>query len=261
LRRPSDKSKMSFEPSTLGSGADLFKDNPDDLGSKVNFMFDMPIDPSLPTPPRRNRASGGVIDLSAGRQAKDFTKDDPKDMTYARRIALGLISQRWYNPKVVKVKPLNSSASKDESIEEKNNAPSLEQGWGYFEHVTLPRYIVEANHSESIAGRCCNRVKLLNAKLEKAEQGESYLQSKLYDPFFTALDQMGDFGLGFGLYFSTLRAIALVTFVAGLVSIPNMLYFSGEEYSNGQEGVHWALKGSVSFLLCFRQVRFVSRCF
>jgi hypothetical protein len=46
-----------------------------------------------------------------------------------------------------------------------------------------------------------------------------------------------------------LRAAAIVTFCAGLVSVPNMLYFSGPKYSNKQEGVYWALKGSVSFYI------------
>ena len=207
-------------------------------------MFDLPQDPSKAT--RRNRPSGGVVELAVVRTPRDFTKDDRKDMTYGRRVALALMSNRWYNPRVKQVNPTDHPQSSVESADNKTKGPSLEQGWGYFEHVTLPRYIVESNYSASLVGKCCARTKLLNEKLEKAEPGEMYLGSRLYDPFFTALDQMGDFGLGFGLYFSTLRAVAIVTFLAGLVSLPNMLYFRGEEYSNYQEGVPWALKGSVS---------------
>lgn len=39
-----------------------------------------------------------------------------------------------------------------------------------------------------------------------------------------------DFGLGIGLYFSTLRAIAFITFIAGLVSVYNIVYFASSEY-------------------------------
>jgi hypothetical protein len=39
-----------------------------------------------------------------------------------------------------------------------------------------------------------------------------------------------DFGLGIGLYFSTLRAITFITFAAGLVSMYNILYFASDEY-------------------------------
>jgi hypothetical protein len=36
--------------------------------------------------------------------------------------------------------------------------------------------------------------------------------------------------LGIGLYFSTLRAIAFITLIAGCLSIPNILYFNSDEY-------------------------------
>ena len=39
-----------------------------------------------------------------------------------------------------------------------------------------------------------------------------------------------DFGLGIGLYFSTLRAITFITLLAGVVSIYNILYFASDEY-------------------------------
>jgi hypothetical protein len=36
--------------------------------------------------------------------------------------------------------------------------------------------------------------------------------------------------LGIGLYFSTLRAICVITFIAGLINIYNILYFASDEY-------------------------------
>lgn len=44
--------------------------------------------------------------------------------------------------------------------------------------------------------------------------------------------QLGDFGLGFGLYFSTLRAIGYILFVAGLISTFNIYFFASVNYRN-----------------------------
>lgn len=67
-------------------------------------------------------------------------------------------------------------------------------------------------------------------KLEKAEPGDHEHQTRLYDPIFTPHNQLGDFGLGIGLYFSTLRAIGIITFVGGLMSTYNMSYFASDAY-------------------------------
>ena len=56
---------------------------------------------------------------------------------------------------------------------------------------------------------------------------------------------MGDFGLGIGLYFATLLALAVLTLIAGLVNVPNILYFASDEYSDGQTTItNPLLKGS-----------------
>lgn len=44
--------------------------------------------------------------------------------------------------------------------------------------------------------------------------------------------QLGDFGLGFGLYFSTLRAIGYILFIAGLISVFNIYFFASGRYSS-----------------------------
>jgi len=87
--------------------------------------------------------------------------------------------------------------------------------------------------------------------LDRAEPGESKLPTKLYSPFFTPLSQLGDFGIGVGLYFSSLRAVAFITLIAGLISIPNILYYASDKYSNSQPGVNFLLKGSA---ICTEQV-------
>ena len=59
------------------------------------------------------------------------------------------------------------------------------------------------------------------------------------------------FSSSIGLYFSTLRAITVLTFLCGLLNIPNFMYFSGPIYSNGQPGVTNLLKGSA---ICTEEV-------
>ncbi len=240
----------------------MFADNPLGVDSDKDELAEVSIDLGAPIfRPRPGKAPdtravedewGQWEDLGI-QTALDFTKDEPREMTFGRRIALSLMSRSWYNPRVNVAPPLKGGNLDDTNgVVENSNAaievqnkpivgPSLERAWGYFEHVTLPRYI-----SSNKRKGCCDRAGLLSANLEKANSGEQYLKSKLYDPIFTPLNQMGDFGLGFGLYFATLRVLMIVMFCAGLVSIPNLIYFSGSDYSDGQEGVHWALKGSVS---------------
>eukprot|EP00980_Cylindrotheca_fusiformis_P007078 scaffold1482_cov120-Cylindrotheca_fusiformis.AAC.20 len=91
--------------------------------------------------------------------------------------------------------------------------PSLEKAWAYFEHFALNRYVV--NESKN---------------WKKAEPGEDELPTKLYNPFTMPHNQLGDFGLGIGLYFSTLRLIFLLVFVSGLLSIANITFFASEDY-------------------------------
>jgi hypothetical protein len=44
--------------------------------------------------------------------------------------------------------------------------------------------------------------------------------------------KLGDFGLGFGLYFSTLRAISYILFIAGMISVFNIYFFASDHYGN-----------------------------
>jgi hypothetical protein len=47
--------------------------------------------------------------------------------------------------------------------------------------------------------------------MQAAEPGEKGRPTRLYDPIFTPHKQLGHFGLGIGLYFSTLRAWTVST--------------------------------------------------
>ena len=55
---------------------------------------------------------------------------------------------------------------------------------------------------------------------------------------------MGDFGIGIGLYFSSLKYLAILTFIAGVLSIPTTVYYASPVYSGIQPGIKYALKGS-----------------
>lgn len=73
--------------------------------------------------------------------------------------------------------------------------------------------------------------------LERAERNENILPTKLYDPIWTPHNQLGDWGVGWGLYFASVRGTMVLCLVAGLCSIPNMIFFASPEYSVGQDTV------------------------
>ena len=97
------------------------------------------------------------------------------------------------------------------------DAPSLEKAWAYYEHFTLARHFDSDNAKH---------------RLERAEPGES-MPTELYSPFTTPESSLNEFGIGVASYFSTLRQVAVILLLAGFISLPNILYFSGDTYSGG----------------------------
>ena len=170
----------------------------------------------------------------------NFLNDDPCDMTYSRRIALHLMkSHRWYNPYLKlddniddtksmenslddksDYQPLESNSNcKSEKNEDRHENPSLEKAWAFFDHVTLPRYLYKPQKEKSRKNMhwkksFLRRLKRMKRKLvmfdkeqfDMASPGENHYRTKLYSPIFTPLNQMGDFGLGVGLYFRLVRS-------------------------------------------------------
>jgi hypothetical protein len=190
----------------------------------------------------------------------DFLCDDQSTMTFARRAALHLMRRSWYNPQLldgqhkhdtpsldyIEMDEISSDGSFNKSMLQSpvhRERPSLEKAWAYFEHVTLPRYL---DHKSATL----NSVSRANLQEEEimdlAEPGENSYPTKLYSPLWTPMSQMGDFGVGVGLYFSALRSIMILTLSAGIINISNMIYFAGEKYSNSQEGVNILVKGSAA---------------
>ena len=171
----------------------------------------------------------------------DFLNDPIEHQTYGRRIA------RW----LAQHYPIYYG------IVPNPDKPSLDKAWAFFEHVTLQRYIVDEHDAALAAARSTTtahnnskRERLKRAfhqgdrRLNIAEPGEQEFQTKLYPPLSTPLSQLGDFGLGFGIYFATIRDFAILFLLGGLLSIPNMAYFGGSDYSAGQEGLAFTLQGS-----------------
>jgi hypothetical protein len=187
----------------------------------------------------------------------DFLKDNVKEMTYGRRIALKLMDKPWYNPMCKEDEKDGASNNPNSSVEEEEDRtasviddfdedvtfekPCLEKGWAFFEHQSLYRFILPEG-AENEPKRCLFtrifRTLFMhrNKKFQKAEPGEDDAPSRLY-PSFVPHKQMGDFGLGIGLYFSNLRALIFITLICGFISLGNLIYYASDEYDNvGYDG-------------------------
>lgn len=148
------------------------------------------------------------------RLAQEAEGDAGYTKTWSRRIVEGVLQNRtWYFPK----RTIQRGADGEEP-------PTLSKAWAYYEHFTLARYLVDQGH-------------------QRAEPGDTR-ESRLYNPFTTPESTLNEWGLGVGVYFSTLRIMAIMLVVLGLINIPNIIFFQSDEYSDGQEGVSFTLTGS-----------------
>ena len=133
---------------------------------------------------------------------------DPKNtMTLGRRFANLFYDYGCYNP----------SSKVDRTEENQDSLPSLDKAWEYFEHFVLPRCLVPSPEDEGKG-------------YDRADIGEYKKPTMLYPIWSTPLRDMGDFGVGVGLYFNTLRFLAIITFIAGCINIPIMTYFRSDSY-------------------------------
>lgn len=140
----------------------------------------------------------------------DFLKDDPKDMTYGRRIGLSMMHRfAWYNPRLKDGE--DDGPGQDDVVDggkfrtedgypirhSKEETPSLEKAWAYFDHVALPRYLFveKANPHEKkpILRRIINKWSKKDKQLQRAEPGEAEIPTRLYSPMFTPHKQLGEY--------------------------------------------------------------------
>lgn len=149
--------------------------------------------------------------------------DSPSEMTYGRRLARYLSdTYEWYNPS-----------------KQKENGPSLDEAWEFFEHSKLPRHFLEGTHwkqdHKSQINDSFHQRKNQKDLLQRAEYGERDEKTVLYSLWGTPEKELGDFGLGVGIYFWTIKCLGLIIFIAGLIQVPNMIYFASDEHSDGQQ--------------------------
>ena len=133
-------------------------------------------------------------------------EDSRKDKTFARNLVeTFLIGRKWYNPR---------AGLSDPSID-------LGKGWAYYEHVTLARRFA----TPSAGGR---------PKYERAEPGEPS-DTKLFTPLTTPERALTEWGIGVALYFATVRIMALILLIGGLISIPNIIFYRSEDYTGTED--------------------------
>ncbi|KAG7353258.1 calcium-activated chloride channel [Nitzschia inconspicua] len=270
---PASLMKGKLYHSTSGNGNWHVADTVSDEVGNVHKVNEKIV---VATDVTHSASSAKMVRSDNGKQMIDFLKDDPSEMTLGRRIALSLIDKKWYNPRAGEDDTEEQTSADMEGtlrttsdalengattptrqkIDDfdammHNRKPSLAKAWAYFEHVALYRYLVPEDEKEKQKKSICVRAfrKFFckgDKKLERAEPGESDDPTRLYSPFFTPHKQLGDFGLGLGLYFSTLRVITFITLIAGLISSYNVMYFASDMYlpQEYQEELPFLLRGS-----------------
>jgi hypothetical protein len=149
-------------------------------------------------------------------------QDDTSQKTWTRVIVERYLSKwRWYFPRAGM-----------------HHAPSLSKAYAYYEHISLPRRII----SETTASHV----------MKRAVPGETQ-PTELYSPFVTGSSRLIEWGAGVDLYFSTLIIMAVLLLLAGLIHLPNIMFYSSTEYSpdgkmrignNDTESVFFSLASS-----------------
>jgi hypothetical protein len=106
--------------------------------------------------------------------------------------------------------------------------PSLATAWRFMWSVGMPRRLEDPPGS---------------AQFRQNRRGER--GGALY-PLLGPTSDLADFGLGVALYFYTLLALGGACLLAFAVQAPSFAYFYSNDYSAGQPGVEWTLRGSAA---------------
>ena len=125
-----------------------------------------------------------------------YNEHEKFGITNGRKIARFLSRFKWYNPIDNSNNNCSTTLSSEtnallaKSSSSKEQRISLDSGWAYFEHNTLPRRLVKDDGTE-----------VLHATENiKVESGVTFQKSKLYNLFDTYIYELSDFGIGIGLY-------------------------------------------------------------
>jgi hypothetical protein len=105
------------------------------------------------------------------------------------------------------------------------------QAYAYFEHVVLPRKVCGGETAKHI--------------MKRADPGEHEAQTELYSFFTTPSSSFVEWGLGVDQYFITVRIFAIVLLFAGLLCLPNLMFYGSKDYSPvSKSGLSPWLQGS-----------------
>ena len=87
----------------------------------------------------------------------------------------------------------------------------------------------------------------------KLEPGKSLDDEHLYPlcppAGWTSIADLGDFGFGIYLYFWTLRTLAVVFFLVGVLNLPTLVWFQADAYKNAQGHLSRSESAPSSFAL------------
>lgn len=125
--------------------------------------------------------------------------------TFRRKMAEVLEEYPWYNPKLKMEKDARPDVS-------------LKKGWEYYELHLLPRYF-------------CDEIAQQTTHLTRASPGERNRDTELYNPFTIPHAELGDFGVGVGIYFTVVRCFGLLLLLVALLNIPLLVYYQSDNYS------------------------------
>ncbi|KAI2513792.1 Calcium-activated chloride channel [Fragilaria crotonensis] len=159
--------------------------------------------------------------------------------------------------------PSYDPSSQRRTLDRENNAalPSLDAAWAYFEHSQLPRHKVDTmdeDKQDSVAatlpssspafGLVARHVRRLRNRpkdcIQRADYGERTERTRLYNVLTTPESALAEFGMSVGIYFWTLRILASISLIAGLLSLPTMIYFSSTKYNSNVNDVKLGILGS-----------------
>jgi hypothetical protein len=161
---------------SIGSSASLVSEFESSSGTDI--FEPIPEDPMYPNYSSKQLTAS----FEKPEEGISFLKDDPKEMTIARRIALGLIDKKWYNPNAGKL-TIDAQTSFRGSIV--HLAPSLKRAWAYFEHVTLMRYFLTGENRNAFQMGLWGRFRYASThadeEFENAMPGEKKRATRLYD--------------------------------------------------------------------------------
>lgn len=74
---------------------------------------------------------------------------------------------------------------------------------------------------------------------------ENEQETELYSPFTTPASCFIEWGIGIDLYFTSVRYMAIILFIAGLINVSNIIFYRSSKYSpNGQSSIRLLLQGS-----------------